>query len=69
MRLYGIDALVYHPIYVALIILVVLPIDGYFMVSGQFLLGLILGAMQLPWMISGFNGKFEYTVAVLKGEI
>jgi hypothetical protein len=60
-ELIGIDKFVYNPLYVALVVFVVVPINLNMMMTGQLALGLVLLLMQVPWASQGFFGKFEYT--------
>ena len=62
---YGIDKFMYHPIYVIFVVLVIVPLDLYFMFTGQILIGLILLLMQTPWAVFGFAGKFEHTAELM----
>lgn len=61
MKLYGLDKVVYHPLYVALVMVMVIPLDVLIALRGQWIWATILILMQLPWFFSGVAGKFEYT--------
>lgn len=61
----GFDRFLYHPVYVALVLFAVFPINIYFILNSQVLLGMILLTMQLPWLLQGLAGKFHHTLGLL----